>query len=132
MAATHFEPAHNAVTVRGGGLVVHSAGTAVLAAGHGSGLLLGDLADHGFGGQHQSADRSRVLQGRAGDFGRIDDAGLHQVLVLRGSRVVAEVGVLAGANLLHNDGAFPSAVADDLANRLLASAANDIDADLLV
>src|SRR5580700_7896467 len=97
------------------GLVVHSAGTAVLAARHGSGLLLGDLADHGFGGQHQSADRSRVLQSRASDLGRVDDAGFHQVLVLPRSGVVAVIGVLAGADLFDHDRAFPAAVADDLA-----------------
>ena len=49
-----------------------------------------------------------------------------------GGGVVAEVGFLACADLLDDDGAFPAAVADDLANRLLAGAADDVDADLLV
>ena len=44
-------------------------------------LLLGLLGDQGLGGQHQARDAGRVLQRRAHDLGRIDDAGLDQVLV---------------------------------------------------
>ena len=42
------------------------------------------------------------------------------------------LGILAGADLFDDDRAFPAAVAGDLANRLIASLADDIDADLLV
>ena len=48
----------------------------------GRGLLrLGLLGDQGLGGQQQPGDRRRVLQRRAHDLGRVDDAGLDQVLV---------------------------------------------------
>ncbi len=46
--------------------------------------------------------------------------------------VEAVVGVFVGPDLLDHDGAFIAGVADDLANRFLAGAANDVDADLLV
>ena len=49
-------------------------------------LLLRNLGDHRFGGQHQGRDGGRVLQRRAGHLGRVDDARLHQVFVLVGLR----------------------------------------------
>src|SRR5665213_4198304 len=113
-------------------LVVHSAGTTMLAAGHRSLLLLRDLRDHRFRGQHQGADRRRVLQSRPRYLGRIDHAVLHQVLILRRGSVETEVGVLVRTDLLDDDGAFIARVADDLPNWLLASAPDDVDADLLV
>src|SRR4026209_2374902 len=53
-------------------------------------LLLRPLGDQRLGRQHQRRDRSRVLKRRAHDLGRVDDAGLDQVLVLLGRRVEAE------------------------------------------
>src|ERR1019366_1389600 len=44
----------------------------------------------------------------------------------------AEVGVLVGADLVHDDGAFGAGVGDDLAEGLFAGALHDADADLLV
>src|SRR6202050_3001900 len=103
------------------------------AAGTGrSGLLLRNLSDHGFGGQHQRSDRRSVLQGRTRYLGRIDDAGLHQVLILRGGSIEAKVRVVVDADLLDHNRAFVTGVADDLPHWLFTSAANDIDADLLV
>src|SRR5579863_692581 len=118
---------------RGGGrLEVHPAAM-VVAAGHGRRvLLLGDLADHRLSGQHQCADRSGVLESRAGHFGGVDDARLDQVFVLPGLGVEAVIGVFVRANLLDDDRALPAAVADDLAQRLLASPAHNVYADLLV
>ena len=55
------------------------------------GLLLRDLADEGLGGEQQRGDRGRVLQRGADDLGRVDDAGLDQVLVLVGLGVEALV-----------------------------------------
>jgi hypothetical protein len=47
------------------------------AAGHAAGfaLFFRDAGDHGFGGEHETRDRGRVLQGSAGDLRRVDDAG---------------------------------------------------------
>src|SRR6185369_7263013 len=104
----------------------------MLAAGHRSRLLLRDLGDHRFGGQHQRADGSRVLQGRASYLGRIDHAALHQVFVVRRCGVEPEVGVLVRADFLDHDSAFIAGVAHDLPNRLFASSTDDVDADLLV
>ena len=56
-------------------------------------LLLRDLADHGFGGQHQGADRSSMLQSGAGHLSGIDDARLYQIFVHAGSSVEAVVGI---------------------------------------
>jgi hypothetical protein len=78
-------------------------------------------------------DRSGVLQSRAGDLGRVDDAGGHQVFVLAGGGVEAEVGVRRWRGPSRTTIA-PSkpALPDDLAQRLLAGARDDVDADLLV
>ena len=45
-------------------------------------VVLGGIGDQGVGGQKQRADAGGVLQGVAGDLGRVDDAGLDQVGVL--------------------------------------------------
>ena len=45
-------------------------------------LLLRLLGHHRLGGEQQARDRRGVLQRRAHDLGRVDDAGLQQVLVL--------------------------------------------------
>src|SRR5580658_927090 len=82
-------------------------------------------ADHGFRGKHQSGDRRSILERRASDLGRIDDAGLHQILILIGGGVETEVRICLGLDLLDHDGALDSAVEHDLADRLFASAAND-------
>ncbi len=95
-------------------------------------LLLRNLGDHGFGRQHQRRDRRRVLQRRTGHLGRIDDAGLHQILITARCGVEAVVGVVVRANLLDDDRAFVTGIADDLANRLFAGARDDVDANLLV
>ncbi len=53
-------------------------------------LFFGEVSDHGFGGEHQACDRGRVLQGSAGDFCRVDDAGCNEVFVLLGRCVKAQ------------------------------------------
>ena len=60
--------------------LIHSAHSG--AAGRSSGF--GDVGHQGFGGQHHGRDGSRVLQGAAGDLGRIDDAAIHHEPVCRG------------------------------------------------
>src|SRR5271157_4301961 len=95
-------------------------------------LLFRKLAYQGFGGQHQGSDRACVLQRGARHLGRIDDAGLYQVLELIGLSVVAEVRVFRVANAAHNDRAFFARVDDDLTQRLFQRAAHDVAADPLV
>src|SRR5436309_2911767 len=74
-------------------LVVHAFGSAV-AAGSRSLLLLRDLANHGFGGEHQAGDGGRVLQSGTGHLRGIDDTRGHEVFIDIGQSVVAEVSVV--------------------------------------
>ena len=67
----------------------------------------------------------------AHDLGRVDDAGLDQVLVLLGGGVEAE-RALAVLDLLDHDRAVDARVVGDLAQRLLDRAADDVDAVLPV
>src|SRR3546814_9620903 len=59
---------------------VRSAAVAVL-------LLLGRVGDHGLGRDQQARDRRGILQRRAHDLGRVDDAGLEHVHVLAVLRI---------------------------------------------
>jgi hypothetical protein len=74
-------------------LVVHAAHAAhTAAAGHGGGfLLVGDLGDESLGGEEESDDGRGVLQGAAGDLGRVDDAGFDEVFICASGDVVAFV-----------------------------------------
>ena len=67
---------------------VHAAGRAVAAAAAGI-LLLGDVGDHAVGREQEPRDGRGVLQSRARDLRRIDDAGLEHVGVLASADVVA-------------------------------------------
>jgi hypothetical protein len=80
---------------------------------------------------HQAGNRGRVLQSGARHFRRIDHTGLDQIFVLIGLSVVAEVGTVVLADLAHYDCAFFARVLDDLTNRLLAGATDDVDTNLL-
>jgi hypothetical protein len=53
------------------------------------------------------AIEAAFCRGSAGDLGRVDDAGLDQVLVLVGAGVVAEVGILVIQDLAHDDHRAP-------------------------
>jgi hypothetical protein len=65
---------------------LHSHSHAAHAAAHAAAftLFVLDVSDHCFGGEHQTGDRSRVLQGSAGDFRGIDDAGCDEIFVVLG------------------------------------------------
>src|SRR5277367_5391690 len=65
----------------------------------GGALLLRLFGDHRFRGDQQRRDRGRVLQGRAHDLGRVDDASGHQVLVLAVLGVEAEIVAVVLQNL---------------------------------
>src|SRR6185312_11134780 len=108
---------------------VHVAG----AGGNGRGLLpLGLLGDQGLGGDQERSDRSRILQRRAHHLGRIDDAGLDQVLIFAGGRVVAPGIVSLLQELADHDRAVIARVLGDLAGRRLDGAADNLHAGLLV
>ena len=59
-------------------------------------IFLRLFGDHALGGQQQAGNGGRILQRVTGHLGRVDDAGLDQVLVLLGVGVEA-VGALAGS-----------------------------------
>src|SRR5438094_1098135 len=110
---------------------VHPAHAA--AAGHrGHLLLLLLLRHHALGGEEQSRDGRGVLQRRAGDLGRVDDARGGQILVLVGLGVVAVVQLGRLLHLSHDDRALGTRVLNDDPDRLLKRAADDLNAGLLV
>src|SRR5690606_14677603 len=115
------------------GLVVHAAHATHAAAGAagGSRLLLGAVGDHALGSEEQTGDRRGVLQRGAGDLGRIDDAGLHEVLVLAGGDVVA-VGGLAADDLLDDDRSLDAGVGAELLEGGLDGATHDLGTELFV
>src|SRR5882762_11516910 len=101
---------------------VHPAAT-----GHpGRGLvaLLMDLTDGGLGGEQQRGDGRRVLLGRADDLGRVDDAGLDQVLVLLRESVESLVR-LQLPDLADDHGALVTGVSRDLTDRLFERPLDD-------
>ena len=71
----------------------HAAHAAAHAAHAAVALFVGDVGDHGFGGEHQAGDRGCVLQSVAGDLCGVDDAGCDEVFELLG-RGVKAVAVL--------------------------------------
>ena len=81
-------------------------------------LWLGNLDHQCLGGEQQAGNRSRILQGSPGYLGRVDDAGLHQVLEHASCRVVAEVLVLRLKNLGHHHCTLFAGIRDDLAQGL--------------
>jgi len=54
-------------------------------------FFLGQLSHQCFCGEHETRDRSRILERVAGHLRRIDDARFHQVDILAGGNVVAFV-----------------------------------------
>src|ERR1700690_3718628 len=94
-------------------------------------LLLRDLGDHALCREQEPGDRRRVLQGRARDLGRVDNAGLHEVLVLVRRDVEAEVA-LAGENLADDNRALHARVGAEHPDGVLDGPADDLRADLLV
>src|SRR5437667_9669323 len=103
------------------------------AAGHrGHLLLLLLLHHHALGGEEQSRDGRGVLQRRAGDFGGVDDAGCHQILVLVGLGVVAEVELGRLLHLPDDDRALGTRVLNDDPDWFLERPADDLHAGLLV
>src|SRR5690606_23257708 len=78
-----------------------------------SSLVFDDVGDHGLGGDHQTADGGRSLQGGTGDLGRVQDAHLDHVAVGVGSGVEAEVAGTA-LHLVDHHARLAAGVGDDL------------------
>src|SRR5579884_2720155 len=116
---------------QGGDSLVHVAHAAVSGSCRSS-LRLGDLRNHGFGGEHQSGNGGRILQSSAGHLCRVNDACLHQVFIDTSPGVVAEVRVLVFADLAYDHSAFFASIANNLAQRLFNGAADDLGTDLLI
>src|SRR2546421_1798717 len=116
-------------------LEVHTTHTAHAAATRrhaAAGVLLRYFRYHGFGGDQQRGNRSRVLDRHANHLGRVDDALGDQVAVLAGLRVEA-VGILILLEDLADDhGTVFSGIDRDLAGRIGQRLAHDLDTGLLV
>src|SRR2546421_7810888 len=116
-------------------LEVHTTHTAHAAATRrhaAAGVLLRYFRYHGFGGDQERGNRSRVLDRHANHLGRVDDALGDQVAVFAGLRVEA-VGVLILLQDLSDDhGTVFAGIDRDLAGRIGQRLAHDLDAGLLV
>src|SRR5580692_2220768 len=71
--------------------------TAAVGAGGSRNLGLRELNHHGFSGEKETGDRGCVLECRAGHLGRVDDAGLNQVLEDTGVHALTAAGVVAAS-----------------------------------
>src|SRR2546427_7187465 len=94
-------------------------------------LVFRNIADERFGGEEQRRNGRRVLERRAHDLGRIDDARFHEILVRVGERVEA-LFVLHLAHFLYDDRSLLARIGRNPAGRLLECALDDVDADLLI
>src|SRR5262249_52156453 len=95
-------------------------------------FLFRNFSDHGFRGDQQAGDRSRILQGAPHDLGRIDDALGHQVAVFAGLSVKAVRILVFVDDLADYNRAISTSVDRDLARRRLQRLADDVDTVLLV
>ena len=93
--------------------------------------LLNNVADHGLGREHERRDGSCILQSRASHFRGINDARLDEVF----ARSVVALKPKFGSSLvlIFSTTTAPSVPQfNTIAGRLLAGAAHDGDAELLV
>src|SRR5512141_1414888 len=97
-----------------------------------AGVLLRQFGHHGFGGDQESRNRSRVLDRRTDRLGGVDDALLDAVAVFAGLRVEAVSIRLVLEDLADDDGAVLARVDRYLAGRPGQRLAHDLDAGLLV
>src|SRR5665648_241501 len=95
------------------------------AAAHTGAGRLGLVGHDALGGEDVLGDRRGVLQRRTGDHGRVDDAGLDQVLVLVGVGVEA-LARLERLDLVHHDRTLEAGVLGDLTKWLLERAGDDL------
>src|SRR5438874_668496 len=114
-------------------LEVHAAHAAARRhAGACAGVLLRHFGHHGFGGDQQRRNRSRVLDRHTNHLGWVDDALGDEVAVLAGLRVEAVVILILLEDLADDDRAVFTGIDRDLAGRRGQRLAHDLDAGLLV
>ena len=99
---------------------------------HSGSLLLRLLRDHRLRGHQQAGDRSGVLQRRSHDLGRVNDAGLYQVLELAGLRVKAPVVLVSVEDLAGDYRTILAGILGNLAQRRLHRFSDDLDAKALI
>src|SRR5690606_2881135 len=80
-------------------------------------------------GQHETGHAGRVLQGRPGDLGRIDDAGLEHVHILAVAGVEADLAA-ALDDFVNHHSAVLAAVLGNLAGRSFQGPGDDVAPDL--
>ena len=95
------------------------------------GLVHHQLGHRNFGGEQQAGDRGGVLQRETHYLRGIDDAHLHQVAVLLGLGIEAEVALALG-NLAQHHRRLGARVGDDDAQWLLERTLHDLDAGFLI
>src|ERR1700733_13113816 len=113
-------------------VLVHAVHAAAVASASWSSLLLWNLNHQCFGGEQETGDGSRILKGCTSNFGRVDDASLHQVLEHARCSVVAIVLVLRLEHLCHYDCALFAGIGNNLPKRLFERAEHDLGTDLFV
>merc|ERR1719387_2250037 len=95
------------------------------------GGVLGDLRHDDVRCEEGSRHRGGVLEAAPDDLGGIDDAALHEVLVLTRRRVEAVVRVAGLLHALHDDGAVRARVLSDQLEGVSKRALDNVSADLL-
>src|ERR1019366_6648136 len=98
--------------------VIH-AHAAHAAARHSRSFLLWMFGDRRLGGDDQTRDRRGVLEGRADDLCRIDNAERDEIPIFAGLRIIAVVIFLGFEQLADDYGAVRAGVVNDLARRRL-------------
>src|SRR5690606_3912466 len=94
-------------------------------------LVVSALSNHGFGGNHQTADGGRSLQRGTGHLGRVENTHLDHVAIGIGRSVEAEVA-FALLDLVDHYARLAASVGDDLAQRSFDGATQQSDTDVLV
>src|SRR4051812_37081035 len=110
---------------------LHHSGVIGHPAAGAAGVLVRDLGHDRLGGEDVLGDRRRVLQRRARDHRRVDDARGDEVDDLAGRGVQAVAG-LRVAHVVDDDRALEPGVVRDLAQRLLERAQDDLRARPLI
>src|SRR6056297_2005873 len=110
----------------------HAAHVGHAAAAGASAFGLRLVGHHRFGGVQQASDRRCVFQRGADDLGRVDDTEFEHVAIFFGLRVVAELQIVAFADLASHDRPVNTGVLGDLAQGSFQSFAHDVDAVVLI
>ena len=99
----------------------------------GKAMLIRQISDQAFGGQHHLSDGCCVLQSGTGDLGRVHDACSDHILdkdLVLG--IEAVVGLVGRDDLVDDDAALQTGVLGDLAQRSLQSLQHDLGTGALV